>query len=316
MLQGAFASERNAVLAFRCGRRILISPLKAARDRRLAAASPPRVAHEAGRGGCRLAAQTAPAPNTRSLATRTRSLGFSRRRLSLARQANFAASKAFTSTTPRRPMPSARRGSRLRAEGRLRRSSPLSARRRLRPRSDHRRWTPARYWEPAFGPRLSSYRVLCSEHASSGVWLGCSLALFWREPSHPSEQLAVRCEIHGPMLDRATGWVAQQVRGALPGPRRTNRSRTEIATTVGTDVLDDLGDAACAKRALEAANRRFRRARRERLVTVLTSRPQFQHRFLPCPTQLVRYGISLLSGYACPVKKSGPPFNKTAPRVF
>ena len=105
-----------------------------------------------------------------------------------------------------------------------------------------------------------------SGHAASReqalALLGWSGPDFGREPR-------VRRGLDRPVLHRAAGGVLAEVVVAFPVPRRANRSRNEVAATVGTHVAQDVLDARGAERTLVRADACLERIRRQRLVAVL-----------------------------------------------
>jgi hypothetical protein len=87
----------------------------------------------------------------------------------------------------------------------------------------------------------------------------------------------MNCRINRPVLDLGTRRVLTEEVVAFPVLRRSDWSGNKSAAAVGADVLQDVIDTRGAKRAFVGADARFKRVGRQRLVAVLTSRPEFKH---------------------------------------
>src|SRR3954463_11977862 len=100
----------------------------------------------------------------------------------------------------------------------------------------------------------------------------------------------VRREVDRPVLARLARRIVAEVIAALPVARRTDRPWREAAAAVRADIGEQL-DAAHAVGALEAADARIERLRRQHLVAVLAIRSHFQHRStfrFACPPRSAR----------------------------
>jgi hypothetical protein len=84
------------------------------------------------------------------------------------------------------------------------------------------------------------------------------------------------------MFDLGTRGILTEVVVAFPVLRRPNRSRYEAPAAVRADVLKNVIDARGAERALLGADPCFERIGRQRLVAVLTGRPEFKHVVTSC----------------------------------
>jgi hypothetical protein len=87
------------------------------------------------------------------------------------------------------------------------------------------------------------------------------------------------CLINGPVLYRCARRVFAEKIVAFPIFRWPDRPRNKSASTIGTDIVQNVIDARRTKRAFVGANARIERIGRQCFIAVFARGSEFQHRF-------------------------------------
>lgn len=80
--------------------------------------------------------------------------------------------------------------------------------------------------------------------------------------------------VHRFVFDQPTGWEGAQIVAISPVVGRADGAGRKASATVGTDIVENVVDAICAKRALETADAGQRRIWRELNVAVFARGPK------------------------------------------